>query len=292
MSVLVISGAAIRLGGRAILNGADLTVDQGRRIGLVGRNGAGKSTLLRAIAGELPLDGGDIRLAARARIATVAQEAPVGRRHAAGHRAARRPRAPRACSPRPTPPNAHPAGRDPRTPARDRRRCAPLPAPPPSSPASASTRPPRRARSRNSPAAGACAWRSPPRCSPHPTCCCSTSRPTTSTSKPRCGWRPGSPASPARCCWSRTTASCWTARCRRSPSSTAASITRHPRRLRRIRPHPHRARACSRSAPPNASPPSARTSSPSSTASATRRARRARRSRASRRSSACRRSRR
>jgi ATP-binding cassette, subfamily F, member 3 len=78
MSLLVISGAAIRLGGRTILNGADLTVDQGRRIGLVGRNGAGKSTLLRAIAGEMPLDGGDIRLAARARIATVAQEAPAG----------------------------------------------------------------------------------------------------------------------------------------------------------------------------------------------------------------------
>ena len=78
MSLLVISGAAIRLGGRIVLNGADLTVDQGRRIGLVGRNGAGKSTLLRAIAGEMALDGGEIRLANRARIATVAQEAPSG----------------------------------------------------------------------------------------------------------------------------------------------------------------------------------------------------------------------
>src|ERR1700684_3180530 len=78
MSLLVISNAAIRLGGRAILDGADLTVDPGRRIGLVGRNGAGKSTLLRAIMHEMPLDGGDIRLANRARIATVAQEAPSG----------------------------------------------------------------------------------------------------------------------------------------------------------------------------------------------------------------------
>ncbi|HXA20989.1 MAG TPA: ABC-F family ATP-binding cassette domain-containing protein [Acetobacteraceae bacterium] len=78
MSLLVISGATIRLGGRPILEGADLTVDPGRRIGLVGRNGAGKSTLLRAIMRELPLDSGDIRLATRARIATVAQEAPSG----------------------------------------------------------------------------------------------------------------------------------------------------------------------------------------------------------------------
>jgi len=78
MSLLVISGAALRLGGRSILAGADLTVDQGRRMGLVGRNGAGKSTLLRAIMGEMALDSGDIRLAARARVATVAQEAPSG----------------------------------------------------------------------------------------------------------------------------------------------------------------------------------------------------------------------
>ncbi|MFL5257639.1 MAG: ABC-F family ATP-binding cassette domain-containing protein [Rhodopila sp.] len=78
MSLLVISGAVIRMGGRTLLNEADLTIDAGRRIGLVGRNGAGKSTLLRAIAGELPLDGGEIRLASRARIATVRQEAPEG----------------------------------------------------------------------------------------------------------------------------------------------------------------------------------------------------------------------
>src|ERR1700722_2520149 len=78
MSLLVVSGAALRLGGRSILAGADLTVDQGRRIGLVGRNGAGKSTLLRAIMGEMALDSGDIRLANRARVATVAQEAPSG----------------------------------------------------------------------------------------------------------------------------------------------------------------------------------------------------------------------
>ena len=78
MSLLVISGAVIRMGGRVLLNEADLTIDPGRRIGLVGRNGAGKSTLLKAIARELALDGGDIRLSSRARMATVRQEAPEG----------------------------------------------------------------------------------------------------------------------------------------------------------------------------------------------------------------------
>ena len=78
MSLLIISGISIRLGGRLLLDEADLTVDPGRRIGLVGRNGAGKSTLLKAISGELAPDGGSIRLAARARMAQVKQEAPSG----------------------------------------------------------------------------------------------------------------------------------------------------------------------------------------------------------------------
>jgi len=78
MSLLVISGAVIRLGGRTLLDGADLTIDPGRRIGLVGRNGAGKSTLLRAIMGDLALDGGEMRFARGCRLATVRQEAPEG----------------------------------------------------------------------------------------------------------------------------------------------------------------------------------------------------------------------
>src|SRR5690348_4514713 len=78
MSVLAVSDAVIRFAGRPVLDRADLAVDAGKRVGLVGGNGAGKSTLLRAIAGEVALDDGEIRVAARARIATVAQEAPSG----------------------------------------------------------------------------------------------------------------------------------------------------------------------------------------------------------------------
>ncbi len=78
MSLLTIRDLTIRIAGRTLLDGASLSVDPGRRIGLVGRNGAGKSTLLRAISGELAIDGGDIRLAARARMAQVRQEAPSG----------------------------------------------------------------------------------------------------------------------------------------------------------------------------------------------------------------------
>ena len=78
MSLLVISDLVLRVAGRTLLDGADLTVEPGRRIGLLGRNGAGKSTLLAAIAGEIAPDGGEIRLSSRARLAQVRQEAPSG----------------------------------------------------------------------------------------------------------------------------------------------------------------------------------------------------------------------
>jgi ATP-binding cassette subfamily F protein 3 len=71
MSLLVLSDITIRMAGRTLLGHADLTVDPGRRIGLVGRNGAGKSTLFKAISGTLQIDDGEIRLARSARMAQV-----------------------------------------------------------------------------------------------------------------------------------------------------------------------------------------------------------------------------
>ena len=78
MSLLVIEDLSLRIAGRPLLENANLTVEPGRRIGLVGRNGAGKSTLLKAIAGEFPIDGGTIRLSSRARMGRVKQETPSG----------------------------------------------------------------------------------------------------------------------------------------------------------------------------------------------------------------------
>ncbi|MCZ8149196.1 MAG: ABC-F family ATP-binding cassette domain-containing protein [Roseomonas sp.] len=78
MTVLSIRNLTLRIGGRALMEGADMTLDTGRRLGLVGRNGARKSTLLKAIIGDLQPDAGDIRHAARARLGHVAQDAPGG----------------------------------------------------------------------------------------------------------------------------------------------------------------------------------------------------------------------
>jgi len=78
MSLLIIRDLSIRMAGRLLLDDANLAIDPGRRIGLVGRNGTGKSTLLRAISGELSIDGGEIRLATRMRLGQVKQEVPEG----------------------------------------------------------------------------------------------------------------------------------------------------------------------------------------------------------------------
>jgi capsular polysaccharide transport system ATP-binding protein len=47
-----------RKGRRVVLDGIDLRVSKGQKIGILGRNGAGKSTLIRMISGaELPTSG-------------------------------------------------------------------------------------------------------------------------------------------------------------------------------------------------------------------------------------------
>ena len=78
MSLLVLEKAVLRIAGRPLLDGADLVIGAGQRIGLVGRNGAGKSTLLKVITGELQLDGGALRLARNLRLGSVRQDAPDG----------------------------------------------------------------------------------------------------------------------------------------------------------------------------------------------------------------------
>ncbi len=62
MSALALIGATAALGGRTVLDGVSLSVAGGELVAVVGPNGAGKSSAIRALAGLLPLTGGQARL--------------------------------------------------------------------------------------------------------------------------------------------------------------------------------------------------------------------------------------
>ena len=74
MPLIVLEKTELAFGHFPLLDRADLSVEAGERIALIGRNGAGKSSLLRAIAGQTQLDDGRIILQAGLKLAVVDQE--------------------------------------------------------------------------------------------------------------------------------------------------------------------------------------------------------------------------
>jgi ATP-binding cassette subfamily F protein 3 len=60
MALLAARGIAKSFGSRQILDGLDLDIEAGARLGMIGPNGGGKSTLLRILAGEETADAGDV----------------------------------------------------------------------------------------------------------------------------------------------------------------------------------------------------------------------------------------
>ncbi|HSH84358.1 MAG TPA: ATP-binding cassette domain-containing protein [Guyparkeria sp.] len=75
--MIQLKSVSLRRGPHLLLEGADLTLLPGQRLGLVGRNGTGKSSLLAMFAGELAPDAGEIERAGGQRMATVEQETPA-----------------------------------------------------------------------------------------------------------------------------------------------------------------------------------------------------------------------
>jgi ATP-binding cassette subfamily F protein 3 len=70
-------------GTKPLLEGADVSLNPGERVGLIGNNGSGKSSLFALLRGELHADKGDVDFPAHWRVAHVAQETPALDRPAA-----------------------------------------------------------------------------------------------------------------------------------------------------------------------------------------------------------------
>ncbi|CCH31990.1 ABC-F family ATP-binding cassette domain-containing protein [Actinosynnema sp. NPDC047251] len=71
-----VSGVHVSFGGRPVLAGVDLVAASGDRVAVVGENGRGKTTLLRVLAGDLPVDRGEVHRAGSTGVAD--QQLPLG----------------------------------------------------------------------------------------------------------------------------------------------------------------------------------------------------------------------
>jgi len=75
-TVLTLESVQLAFGMQPLLDGAELRIERGERISLLGRNGEGKSTLLRLITGELAPDAGSVSVPDGVRVAVLPQELP------------------------------------------------------------------------------------------------------------------------------------------------------------------------------------------------------------------------
>jgi ATP-binding cassette subfamily F protein uup len=78
MALLSMRDVSIGFGGSLVLEGINLQIERGERLGLLGRNGVGKSTLLKIIAGDLEPDEGTVVRQQGLRVAYLVQEVPQG----------------------------------------------------------------------------------------------------------------------------------------------------------------------------------------------------------------------
>ena len=76
MALVSLQNVKVSFGGPLLIENADLSIDRGERVCLVGRNGTGKSTIMRLITGEVKPDGGKIVFQQGVKITLLTQEVP------------------------------------------------------------------------------------------------------------------------------------------------------------------------------------------------------------------------
>jgi ATP-binding cassette subfamily F protein uup len=74
VSLLTLTNVSLAFGHLPLFEDADLRIEAGERIALIGRNGSGKSSLLKVISGDVPPDGGTIWRAPALRVARLEQD--------------------------------------------------------------------------------------------------------------------------------------------------------------------------------------------------------------------------
>jgi len=74
--MITLRNLQLRRGTKIVLDGANVTINPGEKVGLIGRNGAGKSSLFALLAGRLSADQGDFEMPPRWRLGEVAQHMP------------------------------------------------------------------------------------------------------------------------------------------------------------------------------------------------------------------------
>jgi ATP-binding cassette, subfamily F, member 3 len=75
--VIRLSDLTLIRGTKPLLEGADVALNPGERVGLIGANGSGKSSLFALLRGELHADKGEVDFPPNWRISHVAQETPA-----------------------------------------------------------------------------------------------------------------------------------------------------------------------------------------------------------------------
>ena len=77
MSLISLSDVSLRYGVKPLLDSANLNIQQGDFMALVGRNGAGKTSLLKLIAGLIPADSGLVERVKNVKSAYLPQDVPI-----------------------------------------------------------------------------------------------------------------------------------------------------------------------------------------------------------------------
>jgi ATP-binding cassette subfamily F protein uup len=76
LPLITLDAVSLAFGHLPLFEAADLRIEPGERIALIGRNGTGKSSLLKVISGEVPPDGGTVWRSPGVRIARLEQDVP------------------------------------------------------------------------------------------------------------------------------------------------------------------------------------------------------------------------